>query len=129
MSWDILIFNLPDVNSMGELAKDYKPPVLGTREELIAKIKQLLPQLDSSNPEWCVLDAGDFSIEINMGEKEETDCITCHIHGSGGGGACISELVKFLGFKAFDTTTGELLDLNNPNLGYDQWLSYYNKHK
>jgi hypothetical protein len=46
-----------------------RPGPLGTRAELISRIRELLPETDFSDPSWGILDEPGFSIEFNMGEE------------------------------------------------------------
>ena len=70
MSWNISIQDLPaDVQSVADISNDYRPRPLGTRDELIQRIQQLLPHVDFSDPSWGMLDDSAFSIEFNMGSK------------------------------------------------------------
>jgi hypothetical protein len=53
MSWDVFVLNLPPgIRSLDDIPKNYEPPPLGTRANLIAKIKTVYPQTDFSDPSW-----------------------------------------------------------------------------
>ncbi len=127
MSWDVFIQDLPNVSCMEDISENFKPQLLGRRVDLINRIKEVVPMADFSDPAWGTLDTDDFSVEFNMGENDEVDCITCHIRGVSGGGACVAEIVKRLGLKALDSATGDFMDFNNPELGFEKWKVYRNR--
>ncbi len=44
MSWDVYVMNLPPgLESLDDIPKDYEPPPLGLRADIIAKISALYP--------------------------------------------------------------------------------------
>ena len=67
MSWDILIQDLPDVATIEEVPDDFHPGVLGSRAEVVERLRSTFPDADFSNPSWGVLDREDWSIEFNSG--------------------------------------------------------------
>ena len=53
MSWDVIFFAWPPgARSLEELAPGYRPPPLGTRAEVIAKIEAAVPDVDFRDPTW-----------------------------------------------------------------------------
>jgi len=109
MSWDIFVQDIPeDVNSIDDMNHkyhDYKPKIIGKRSELIAKIKKIVPDADFSNPSWGVLKRPDCYIEFNMGDKQECDGFGLHISGGNSVFSVISDILKYLGLKAFDPSS------------------------
>src|SRR5579864_3246628 len=54
MSWDVFVLNLPPgIRSLDDIPKDFEPPLLGTRADLIAKV--VYPQTDFTDPSWGTL--------------------------------------------------------------------------
>lgn len=47
MSWDVLLFRLPDgVTSVYELPADHTPAPLGRRHDVLAAVTQAVPEVD-----------------------------------------------------------------------------------
>ena len=125
MSWDILAMAMPDVNSMSDVPSDFIPPPIATRDELISRITEIIPFSNFTDPSWGIIDGDEFTIEISMSNPECVDCIGFHVHGETVGGACcVSEIITHLGIKAFDTTTGEFFEIENPELGFKKWNQF-----
>ncbi|HTI72363.1 MAG TPA: hypothetical protein VMF06_20480 [Candidatus Limnocylindria bacterium] len=85
MSWDLSIQDFPqDVTSVSEISDDFRPCSLGHRSEVIARIHQILPDVDFSDPTWGRLEQPDFCIEFNMGAKEICDGFLLHLRDGDG---------------------------------------------
>ncbi len=68
MSWDVYVMNLPPgLESLDDIPKDYEPPPLGLRADIIAKISALYPQVDFSDPSWERLELPECRIEFGSG--------------------------------------------------------------
>jgi hypothetical protein len=66
MSWSIVVMNPPEgARSFADFPTGYQPPLLGTRDEVIALLLRLDPGLAEGNQGWVKLPAtGDsFSLE------------------------------------------------------------------
>jgi len=59
-----------DVKSVSDIPHDFRPNPLGSRAEVITRIREIFPQADFSDPSWGLFDVAGFSIEFNMGRKE-----------------------------------------------------------
>ncbi len=127
MSWDVYIADFPDCSSIADIPDDFKPDAIGRRDEVIRKILEVVPQADFSDPSWGILDTEEFSIEFSVGKDEVVESFACHIQGVDGGGVCVAAIVRHLGLRAFDTTTGDFLNLDNPELGFRKWKAYRNR--
>jgi hypothetical protein len=116
MSWDVMLFKFegepPDFN---DLPEDYEPPVMGDAQEIRDKISSVLPDVDWSRPDWGVLINDAFSIEFNLQESGDVNVFTLHIRGGGDPLSVIVELCKAHNWSAFDSGTGEYVDLENPS--------------
>ncbi len=127
MSWDVFIQDLPEVDSIEDIPHDFNPKPIGSRATLIAHIQEVIPQVDFSDPAWGILDTDGFSIEFNLGKKEVVKCIALHVRGGAEAGACVADILKKLGLRALDSSTGEFFDVHNPEWGYNQWRAYRDK--
>ena len=125
MSWDIIIQDLPpDVQSVSEIANDYRPRALGKRDEVIARIQQALPDVDFSNRSWGILDHSGFSIEFNMGKEEICNSFMLHVRGGGGAISTIERLLQHLKLRAIDCQTGDFFSRDAAQASFIQWQAY-----
>lgn len=82
MSWDLIVQDLPaGVDNVDDVPGDYVPKVIGKRSEIIAKIMEIAPMADFSDPSWGVIDGDGFSMEVSMGDEEECEGFGLHIRG------------------------------------------------
>src|SRR5262245_7473078 len=126
MSWDVFFVKLPDgVRSVYDAPKDYHPPPLGPRAELIAALRKLLGDADFSDPSWGQYLAEGFSIEFNMG-GDPVDSLMLHVRGGEAAFGCVREIARALGTPAIDCSTGELIDFDAPDAdaSFRRWRGY-----
>jgi len=103
VSWDLFIQDLPKgINSIAEIPEDFAPQPLGRRDELIARIKELVPGADFSDPSWGVIDGPGYSVEVNMGQAEEVDSFAFHVRGGDLVVGLIADLLDHLKVGALD---------------------------
>jgi hypothetical protein len=69
------------VLSVTEIPQDFVPEPLGHRNDLIARIKEVAPDADFSDPSWGLIDGPGYSIEVNIGESDEVDSFALHVRG------------------------------------------------
>jgi hypothetical protein len=109
MSWDIFVQDIPEdvqtVNDMRRKYHGYRPKTIGRRFELITKIKEIVPDVDFSNPSWGVLEGPDYYIEFNMGDEQECVGFALHVSGEDSAVPVISDILRYLGLKAFDPSS------------------------
>ena len=83
MSWDIFVQEIPEdvkqISDMHEKYSKFKPSPIGMRSEIIKKIKKVVPEANFSDPSWGTIDGDGFSIEVNMGDKEECNGFAFHV--------------------------------------------------
>lgn len=111
MSWDVLLFPLPDgITSMEAVPDDYEPPPIGTRAEVHAAVLRAEPGADLSDPAWGVLSAESWSIELNIGRKDPVASVMLHVRGGDDEVLpAVFRLAEALGCRALDCSDGELL--------------------
>jgi hypothetical protein len=86
MSWDIFVQDLPpEAQKLTDIPADFRPQPLGSRAEVVAKIKAIVPQANFADPSWGIIDGGDFSIEVNMGEEDPVTGFAFHVRGGDDG--------------------------------------------
>ena len=64
MSWDVYAQDFPDVQSVKDIPDDFRPGLIGNRDKLIAKIQEVAPEPDFSEPGWGIIEMDEFSIEV-----------------------------------------------------------------
>ncbi|MCG8569989.1 MAG: hypothetical protein MJB14_07590 [Spirochaetes bacterium] len=130
MSWDVLFVKFPNnINSIDEIPGDYNPGSLCTRQYYEEMIFNLFPNIDENNDRsWMILEDDSYSIEFSAGTGEMLDSLMLHIRGDEKALKVIKNICDFTNWKAFDTTTGDLIDFdNNPDEGFSQWRNFKNK--
>lgn len=126
MSWDVIIFNLPDnVKTVLELTDESMTP-LGSRDYILSVISSVFPQADLSDPTWVVLDGDDYSIEFSLGQDEQLETLMLHVRGDIEAINAIENFCKATGWRAFDSSVGEFIDFTDPNRdrGIKRWQEY-----
>lgn len=98
-----------------KLVGDEKPAPMGNAEEVRARLSKSLPKIDWSDPQFGVLQGPDWNMEFNHEAEGITDSVMLHVRGGGNPIPFVVKVCKENGWVAFDTTSGELIDLNSPN--------------
>ena len=126
MSWDVLIHDLPEgVERVADIPDDFRPSKLGSRAELIAAIRDVLPAADFSDPAWGTLEEADYSIEFSVGDDEEVGSIMLHVRGGDAAAATIDKLLTHLGKRALDCGAGEFFEFDGRSAeGLRRWRAY-----
>jgi len=131
MSWDIFVQDIPkECTKIADIPNDFKPQPIGTRKEIIEKIKEVVPFADFSNPSWGHLDSPDTAIEVNLGDKDVLTSFAFHVYGGAMSDVVIREVLRHLGLRAFDcggsSETG-IFDMESPETSYENWITYRNQ--
>lgn len=107
-----------------DLAEDDAP--LGTRAEVLAKLRAALPQADFSDPTWGIVEGPDYSVEVNLGDEEPVSAIMLHVRGGDSVMQVIRTAAKALGCGALDCNADEVLDLEGDvaGAGLQAWREY-----
>jgi hypothetical protein len=108
MSWDISVQNLPEsALTVADIPHDFRPNTLGLRSDIIAKIKEVVPEADFRDPAWGRIEGQDWSIEINIGDSEVCDSFMFHVRGSAEPVGTIAAILDHLKLRAIDCQSGE----------------------
>jgi hypothetical protein len=125
MSWDIFIQQFPaSARTVADIPDTFTASPIGTRAELIGKIRKALPDVDFTDPVWGVLDAGDYSIEFGLGDDDPLYGITLHVRGSDAVLPNITRVLDTLGLRAIDSWTGEFFDPSIAAHSLARWRTY-----
>jgi hypothetical protein len=126
MSWDIFVLNFPpEAKSVDEVPQDFQPTPIGNREEIIRKIKDVIPSTDFSNPSWGIIDGDNFSIEINLGDVEIVKDFAFHVRGGDEAVGTIAAILDKLKIRAFDPQSGDFFKAGDDALkSFQAWRTY-----
>jgi hypothetical protein len=128
MSWDIIVMDLPPgLKSVDELPKDFKPPPLGKRSDLIKKISAIFPDIDFSDPSWGTLKVDGCHIEFSMGKDDEVKDFGLHVRGGDECPNVVARLLDGLGMRAIDTSSDSGLFVQDPDHrsdSFNRWRGY-----
>lgn len=125
MSWDIFVQDFPaDTRSYDDIPESFQPQPIGNRSEIIQKIQAILPTTNFTDPAWGIIDGKDFSIEINLGQGETLDGFAFHVRGGDGAVGVIALLLKHLGLKAIDSSTGDFFDAETALGSLQSWRAF-----
>lgn len=127
MSWDIFVQDLPDgVSSAEEIPDGFRPAVLGAREDLIHRIRSVLPEVDFSDPAWGVLEREGASIEFNMGKEGASTGFALHVRGGPQAAFVVRLLLDALRLRALDPSseTGFFALDDGSTEGFEAWRKF-----
>jgi hypothetical protein len=111
MSWDVLLLSVPPgIATVDDSPEDFASE-LGPRAQVLSTLAALFPDLDLSDPTWGILAGDDFAIEFNIGDGDPVETIMLHVRGSNSTIHAIHYICERTGWRAFDTSTGDLLTL------------------
>ena len=103
MSWDIFVQDIPPfARSVKEIPDDFDPKPIGNRSDLVARIREVVPNADFSSPAWGSIEGPGYSIEVNMGDDEHVKSFAFHVRGGDQAPFVISDVLEHLGLRAFD---------------------------
>jgi hypothetical protein len=128
MSWDVFVFNFPpEIKSISEIPRDWSPPPLGKRADIVAKICALFPQADFSDPSWGTLRLPGVSIEFNFREDGEIAHFAMHVRGGDPAPHVVAHILGELGLRAACSGSDSGLFEYDPVSGskaFDSWRGY-----
>lgn len=112
MSWDIFIQDLPNVASIQDVPATHKPRPIGTRDELVARIREAVPFAEEQDRVWIFIRSVviDISIQLHMEDATQVRYMVAHVHGGDQSAACVAAILRHLDLRAHDTATGEIFD-------------------
>jgi hypothetical protein len=107
VSRDILVQNIPQgATSVDEISDDWMPePLPFGHAEVLAAVKQLVPDADTSDPEWIHLELPGVDIEVNAATKSPLSSFALHVRATDRAAAdrVIAVLLDQLRVRAIDS--------------------------
>lgn len=112
MSWDIYIQDLPNVRTANDIPDDFKPKPIGEREDLLNRIRTVLPMAEQQDLDWLFVKASgiDLSLQLHMENEVLVRYIVVHVHGGEQSATSVAAILRELNLRGMDTTTGDLFD-------------------
>jgi len=112
MSWDILLVN--SKTPVDIEADDYPP--IPPRPDFIARVNQVFPGTDWSDPALGILDSERIVAEFDLGDEDDLGyTLLVNVYGGEDPVGALAELCKKQGWQAFDVSTESYLDLDDPS--------------
>jgi hypothetical protein len=125
MSWDVLVSNFPaEAKTANDLPHDFVGKPLGTRHDIIAKIREIVPTAVFPDKSWGKIEGPGLDVEIRLGDTEILTDFAFHIRGSEASAACVADVLRHLKLRALDSSSGEFFELNRPVDGVQKWKEY-----
>lgn len=126
MSWDIIVQNIPiEWQSLDDIPGDWQPSPIGSREEIIQKIIEVIPFADFSDPSWGHIRTSDCSIEVSLGKEKEVIGFALHVRGGDSAIDILADMLDHLRLRAFDgNTPGGFFDRTKSKSSLGQWRNY-----
>jgi len=102
-TWDIFVQDIPPgTQSADQVPTGFLAVPVGRREEIVAAIREIAPEVDFTEPTWGVIRGDDYIIEINIGDEDLTTDFAFHVRGDEGAVDVIEHILKRLDLRAFD---------------------------
>ena len=72
MSWAVYAVRGPGgVRRLDDMPFDYEPPSVGTATDVMAVVRELVPDVDTSKPSWLALRSPEYDVEMTIGKGVE----------------------------------------------------------
>jgi hypothetical protein len=123
MSYDIFVQDIPDsANTIEDIPDDFTPQEIGSRNEIISSILEIVPEADFSDPTWGNINGESFSIEVNLGEDEILTSFALHANGDKTALTIISAILNHLDLRGFDPDG--IFDPKRSSKSFKNWKEY-----
>lgn len=126
MSWDIFVQDIPaSASSVRDIPDGFRPRPLGTRSDVAQRIRETVPNVIFESASWASADGPGFSLEFNLGESTQVECLGIHVRGGDATPGLIADLLTRSRWRALDpqSETG-LFDLSRAEESLRKWQSY-----
>jgi hypothetical protein len=125
MSWDVMVFDAPaHFAGTGDIPEDFRSKRF-PRQELIDRITATFPRADFSDPAWGRIDGDGWSIEVNIGDEDETDGFMLHVRGGDKAVDTVIRIAAAAGLRALDISTGKFLEASDDaGGGFRKWRAF-----
>jgi len=125
VSWDVYAFIPPPgaLSIPDDVPSDYTPPELGSREEVVERIRSVAPHVDASDPARLSIVGPDHVAEVSLTE-ERTTGLTFFVRGGEAAVPLVQRVSSALGAVPFDISTGKFMTAGSGIESLATWRSY-----
>jgi hypothetical protein len=110
MSWAIYAMRGPGgVRRLDDIPDGYSPPSLGTAEEVVALVREVVPDVDATKRSWLRMEGPDHDVEMTIGKGVEVRDVTFYINGGTASIPLVMKISSRLGVTPYDTESGNFL--------------------
>lgn len=110
MSWAVYAMTAPGgARSLDSVPEGYRPPPLGSAEDLVARIREAAPEADASDPRWLRITGDEYDVEVTVGKGVQVRDVTFYIKSGAKAPTRVMEICSQLGITAYDTESGDAL--------------------
>ncbi|ADB30286.1 hypothetical protein Kfla_1183 [Kribbella flavida DSM 17836] len=110
MSWAIYAMRGPGgVRRLDEIPEGYAPPSLGTADEVVAMVREVVPAVDATKKSWLVLRSDDYDVELSIGKGVDVHDVTFYLNDGPRSIPVVMEISRRLGATPYDTESGDFL--------------------
>lgn len=110
MTWAVYAMSAPGgARSLDAVPEGYRPPPLGTAEDVLARIRDTAPEADTGDPRWIRITGDEYDIEATVGKGVDVRDVTFYVKSGAKSATRVMEICSKLGITAYDTETGDAL--------------------
>lgn len=110
MSWDVSVFGAKESPPpVAEMSNNWRREVLGTGDEVRAKISACFPGVDWTNPTWGSYMGSGSTHEFGIGRDEPNDGSMVHFRRGGEAVTHLMKMAQQCGWYLLDCSQGEWL--------------------
>lgn len=123
VSWDILVLNLPlGAKTPDDIADGFEPGSIGRCSDIVAKIKEVVPTADFSDPSWGLIETDQFSLDVSIDADGECEGFAIHIRDGDMAPGVVAAILERLNLRAIDTRSGGFFEADPGAIeGFRQW--------
>ena len=101
------------IRRVEDLPEGYFLPVVGSTEQVVAQVREVVPYADTTDPSWLVVAGEDHTMEVALGKAAQVHDVTFYVRDGEGAAAVILDVCRRLRITPYDTETGEILTLDS----------------
>ncbi len=109
MTWDVYALRRPiGVRRLEDMPDGYVGPSIGSPDEVVEMIRDVVPDLQVRPRGWLELHRGDELVEVSLGKGIDVREVTFYLAGAGGV-PLVLEVCEHLRVTPYDTESGAVL--------------------
>ena len=129
MSWDIFVQDLPPgIKSTDQIPNGLKPRPLGSRVEIIQRLRDVAPDLIFNGPSLGNIKTSNYEIEISMSDGDPISSFAFHLYGGDEGARRVGEILSKMRLHALAPgAEGGIFDPQHPEVGLRKHRDYVDR--